>query len=149
SVPIGKGREGDAVARGVDQPAVSEVHRDVVDLRRLGPRAAVTEEEEVGRLDARRLDAPAAWNFAGHRRGGAAAEDIRKLRRARIRLDLVYAPGEARAVEAAARLRAEGRVRRLALAAPHVWEADEADRSREHASLPWRQGRKREGRRRV
>src|SRR5215216_1549707 len=107
-VPAADGRERDAVARGVDLPAVAEVEPHVLDLGGLGTSSAGPEEEEIGGREAIDLDSPAQRHFAGHRGGGASAQGVRELRRTRVGLELVDTPREARTVEAASCLHAEG-----------------------------------------
>src|SRR6266540_1041652 len=135
-VPAADGRERDAVARGMDLPAVAEVERHVVDLGGLGASSSGPEEEEIGGHEAFDLDSPAPRHFTGHRSGGTSTQGIRELRCARVGLELVDPPREARAVEATSCLHTEGRLGQFALAAPDVREADEADGGREDASLP-------------
>src|SRR6266511_175686 len=50
-IPAVELRERDAVARGLDEPAVAEVDACVVDLRRLRLRAASAEEEHIRGLE--------------------------------------------------------------------------------------------------
>ena len=91
---------------------------------------------DVGGGEARRLDAHALRNLAGHRRGGAAAKNVRKLRGGWIGLDLVHAPHEPGAVESTLGLGAVRRLRSLELAAPDVGVADELDGGRQDLALP-------------
>src|SRR5262249_57015640 len=104
-----------------------EVDRRVIDLRRLGTRAARAEEEDVARLEVVERDALALRDLAAHLHRCPAADRACQLRRTCVRLELVHPPDEARAVEASRCLPAEQRLQLLAHAAPDVWETDEGD----------------------
>src|SRR5262249_20623406 len=100
--------------------------------------ACGAEEDHVGGLELRERDPLRRGNLAAHRVRRPTFEDVRELSFVRIRLELVDAPDEARAVEAAVYLPPVRRVRRLALAAPDVGKADESHRGVEDLLLPGR-----------
>src|SRR5581483_4206483 len=54
-VPAGELRDCDAVLRRLDEPPVAEVDAHVVDLGRARPRSARAEEEDVRRLQVRKV----------------------------------------------------------------------------------------------
>src|SRR5262245_23777266 len=108
-VPTRELGDGDTLAGRLNEPAVSEVDPHVVHLARLGRRAAGTEEEDVRRLELRERDALRPRHLAAHLVRRAPAEHARELSFAGVLLQLVDAPHEAGAVEAAVRLDAERR----------------------------------------
>src|SRR5215831_5535502 len=136
AVPAGQRHDRDALARGVDHPAGTEVDPRVADRARLGPRPLGPEEDEVARRELREADPLRARNFAAHLVRRSALDRGVQCGSAGIRLQLVYPPDEAGAVEAAACLHAERRLGLLARSTPDVREADELDGRVEHALLP-------------
>src|SRR3712207_7636487 len=139
-VPAVEGDERRPVARGVREPAAPEVDAGMRDLTRRGARSR-PEEEDVARLEPRLVDAARSGDLAGHPGGSPVPDGRTEPRRPRPALELVDAPDEARAVEAAARGDAEERLRRLRHPAPHVRVAGEPHRALQHAALPVRQRR--------
>src|SRR6266849_2317679 len=122
-VPTGEGRDGDAVVRRVNEPTVAEVDAHVVYLRGLRRRAVGSEEDDVGGLELLERDALRGGHFSAHRVRRPALEHVREGAPVRVLLDLVDAPDESRAVEAAVDLRPERRVGgfgELALPTPDV-----------------------------
>ncbi len=97
-------RELDALLGGVDEPAVAEVDAHVVDLGRLRPAAVCAEEDEVAGLELRERDSLRRLDLAAHRVGRAALEGRGERVGAGVGLQLVDAPDEAGAVEAARHL---------------------------------------------
>src|SRR4029079_6672843 len=146
AVPARQRRDGDALARGVHEPARAEVDPRVADLSGLRTRPRGAEEDEVARLQLRERDPLRPRHLSAHLVGRAALDGPVERGATRVRLKLVDAPDEARAVEAASRLDAEWRLRALARAAPDVGKADEANRGVQYALLPITERRKREGR---
>src|SRR5207253_157494 len=65
-VPAVEARDGDALARRVDEPAVAEEDPHVADLRRLRARAAVAEEDHVSGLELCERDAVRPRDLAAH-----------------------------------------------------------------------------------
>src|SRR5215831_12735126 len=120
----------------LDHPAGTEVDPRVADSARLGPRPLGPEEDEVARRELREADPLRARNFAAHLVRRSALDRGVQCGSAGIRLQLVYPPDEAGAVEAAACLHAERRLGLLARSTPDVREADELDGRVEHALLP-------------
>src|SRR5262249_54922997 len=129
-------------------PAVPEVDRGVVDLRRAGARAARAEEEDVGRREPLGWDASSLCDLAAHLHRRAAVDHLTETGSARVALELVDAPDEARAVRPAARLDSERRLRAFARPAPDVRVADEGDRLAQDRRLPRGQRGEAEGARR-
>src|SRR6478672_9971718 len=78
-------------------------------------------------------------HFAAHRKGCPTLERLRQRRASGIRLELVDAPDEARAVEASRSLDAGRRLGVLAGATPDVGVTDEANSSFQDACLPGRE----------
>src|SRR5439155_4803453 len=146
AVPALELRQGDAAARGVDEPAAAHVDPGVVDLRRPRVRAVEAEEDDVGRLELREGNPLGARDLPAHSVGRSSAQDVGECALAVVALELVHAPDEAGAVEAATRLDAEGRLGALARAAPDVRVADEGEGGGEDAALPRRQRRENERR---
>src|SRR3954453_15719262 len=145
-VPAGQRPPRDALAGRVDQPAVAEVDAGVADRGRLGARAGRAEEEHVTGRELGEADPLGAPDLAAHLVRRAALDRRGEGRAAGVGLQLVDAPHEAGAVEAAVGLDAEGRLRLLARAAPDVREADEADGCVQPFRLPGGEGRQLEGR---
>src|SRR4051812_2570162 len=137
-VPAGELSEGDAVAGGVDEPVVAEVDARVIDVVRLRASAGGAPEENVSRLQTREGNALRRRHFAAHGKGRPALQGGCERALAGVGLELVNAPHEAGAVEAAGRLDAEGRLLGLARAAPHVRIADEPNRGFQDSHLPGR-----------
>src|SRR5580765_3520519 len=94
-VPAGQRRDGDAVARRVDEPAVTEVDPGVVDLRRFRLRALRSEEEDVGRLQLGEGDPFRRRNLAAHGEGRPALQGVGEGALVWVLLDFVDAPDEA------------------------------------------------------
>ncbi len=103
------------------------------------------EEHDVGGLQLRCGEQVALGHLAAHLVGRAPSQHARKAPLARIRRQLVDAPDEARAVEAAGRRDAEQRLLGRARPAPDVRVADVGDRRRQDAALPRREVGQREG----
>src|SRR5207302_4305512 len=123
-------------ARRVDEPAVAQVDPGVVDLALLRPRATGPEEEHVGRLELGDRNSLRPRNLAAHLVGRAALDRLGEVPFARIRLELVDAPDEARAIEPARCSDAERRLTSLARPAPDIGVTDEPHRRVEDPLLP-------------
>src|SRR6266540_5604245 len=124
----------------MDEPAVAHVDAHVADLGGLRARA-MAEEDDVARLQLGVRDPPGRRDLAAHRVRRPALERVGEPARAGIRLELVDAPDEAGAIEAAGCLMSEWGLGALARPAPDVGVADEAERSGEDALLPSRERR--------
>src|SRR2546423_10537557 len=122
-VPPGERRQRHALARRVREPALAGVDPRVVDLGRLRPRPLRAEEDDVAGLELRVRDPLGRRHLAAHRIGRPAAEGLREGGGAGVGLELVDAPDEAGAVEAAPCLDVERALRALARPAPDVGEA--------------------------
>src|SRR3954471_18309119 len=144
-VPTGELGQGDAVARGMDEPAVAEVDARVIHLPGLRSWPVGAPEEHVGGLEVRERDAPCGRHLAAHREGRPSLEGGRECGATRIGLELVDAPDEPRAIEAPAGLDAERSLRLLARSAPDVGVADEAGCGLQHPVLPRRESGQHEG----
>src|SRR3954471_10286238 len=135
-VPTGELGQGDAVARGMDEPAAAEVDAGAIHLRGLRARPVGAPEEHVGRLEVPERDALCGRHLAAHREGRASLEGGRQCGAARVGLELVDAPDESRAIEAPGCLDAERSLRLLARSAPDVGGGDEAGCGLQHPVLP-------------
>src|SRR2546423_4692746 len=139
AVPALELRQGDASARGVQEPAAADVDAGVVDLRRPGARPPEPEEHDVCRLELGEGDPFGTRDLAAHRIRRAPAEHVGEGAFAVVALELVDAPDEPRAVEAASRPDAERGLGALARAPPDVREADERERGGQDPLLPGRE----------
>src|SRR5580765_4637357 len=111
----------------MDEPAASQVNAGVIDLAGLRLRTVNAEEEDVPRGQLLQRDPKLFRHLAAHLHGRAALDDVREVRGAGIRVELVDVPDEARAVEAARSADSERSLWPLARAAPDVREADQRD----------------------
>src|SRR5438876_3761612 len=102
--------EGNSVLGRMDEPAVAERNRGMVDLCGFRLGSACAEEEDVAGNEVRCGDPLRLRDLAAHLHRGPSFQRLRELRRARVRMELVDLPDEAGAVEAAARLDAERRL---------------------------------------
>ena len=100
-VPAAEREQRHSLVARLDEPAFAEIQSGVVDLVRGRVPSVCAEEHHVCGLELRGRDEVTLWHLAAHLVRGAAAQHSRKTALAGVRRELVDAPDEPRAVEAA------------------------------------------------
>ena len=136
SVPVFHRRERRAESRRVDDPVVSEVDAHVAYLSWCRPGAAVAEESDVAGLERVSGNARRACDLAAHGVTRSPPKRPRESGGTCVRLELVYAPYQAGAVEASREHLAGELLRTLGGSRPDVRRPDEAERARDDSALP-------------